>query len=58
MYREPAGGLALEKADVGGEEFVDRRSFQPVAFAEKHGLTLAGVDWMTCAGDGWVAEAA
>ncbi|KAI1801201.1 PEBP-like protein [Daldinia bambusicola] len=54
LYREPAG-LSLAKEDVGGEEFVQRRSFKPVEFAEKHGLKLVGVNWMTCAGDGWVA---
>ncbi|KAI0383518.1 PEBP-like protein [Hypomontagnella monticulosa] len=52
LYREPAG-LALTKEDVGGEEFVQRRSFRPAEFAEKHGLRLVGVNWMTCAGDGW-----
>ncbi|OTB17231.1 hypothetical protein K445DRAFT_348696 [Daldinia sp. EC12] len=53
LYREPAG-LSLAKEDVGGEEFVQRRSFKPAEFAEKHGLKLVGVNWMTCAGDGWV----
>ncbi|KAI1414858.1 PEBP-like protein [Hypoxylon sp. FL1857] len=52
LYREPSG-LSLSKADVGGEEFVQRRSFQPPEFAEKHGLRLVAVNWMTCAGDGW-----
>ncbi|KAI1464255.1 PEBP-like protein [Daldinia caldariorum] len=54
LYREPAG-LSLAKEDVGGEEFVQRRFFKPAEFAEKHGLKLVGVNWMTCAGDGWVA---
>ncbi|KAI0106628.1 PEBP-like protein [Daldinia grandis] len=54
LFREPAG-LSLAKGDVGGEEFVQRRSFKPAGFAEKHGLSLVGVNWMTCAGDGWVA---
>ncbi|KAK7756141.1 hypothetical protein SLS62_001733 [Diatrype stigma] len=49
---EPAG-LALSKEDVGGEEFVQRRSFKPAEFADKHGLTLVAINWMTCAGDGW-----
>ncbi|RYP75482.1 hypothetical protein DL771_002367 [Monosporascus sp. 5C6A] len=52
LFREPEG-LALTKEDVGGEEFVQRRSFKPAEFAEKHGLTLVSVNWMTCAGDGW-----
>ncbi|KAK2020385.1 phosphatidylethanolamine-binding protein [Colletotrichum zoysiae] len=52
LYREPQG-LDLKKEDVGGEEFVERRSWKPAEFAEKHGLKLVGVNWMTCAGDGW-----
>ncbi|KAI1121125.1 phosphatidylethanolamine-binding protein [Nemania abortiva] len=52
LYREPKG-LSLTKADVGGEEFVQRRSFKPAEFAEQHGLRLVGVNWMYCAGDGW-----
>ncbi|KAI5926509.1 phosphatidylethanolamine-binding protein [Camillea tinctor] len=52
LYREPQG-LQLSKEDVGGEEFVQRRSFKPAEFAQKHGLQLVGVNWMTCAGDSW-----
>ncbi|EFQ36187.1 phosphatidylethanolamine-binding protein [Colletotrichum graminicola] len=52
LYREPHG-LDLKKEDVGGEEFVERRSWKPAEFAEKHGLKLVGVNWMTCAGDCW-----
>ncbi|KAI0458311.1 phosphatidylethanolamine-binding protein [Xylaria acuta] len=52
LYREPKG-LSLSKGDVGGEEFVQRRSFKPAEFAERHGLRLVGVNWMYCAGDGW-----
>ncbi|RYO83694.1 hypothetical protein DL766_007675 [Monosporascus sp. MC13-8B] len=52
LFREPKG-LALTKEDVGGEEFVQRRSFKPAEFAEKHGLKIVSVNWMTCAGDGW-----
>ncbi|KAK1713478.1 phosphatidylethanolamine-binding protein [Colletotrichum lupini] len=52
LYREPQG-LDLKKEDVGGEEFVQRRSWKPAEFADKHGLKLVGVNWMTCAGDGW-----
>ncbi|KAI3337250.1 phosphatidylethanolamine-binding protein [Xylariaceae sp. AK1471] len=52
LYREP-DGLRLSKQDVGGEEFVQRRSFKPADFAERHGLHLVGVNWMYCAGDGW-----
>ncbi|KAI1108948.1 phosphatidylethanolamine-binding protein [Nemania sp. NC0429] len=57
LYREPEGGLLhLSKDDVGGEEFVQRRSFKPAEFAERHGLRLVGVNWMLCAGDGWKEE--
>ncbi|KAI4602842.1 hypothetical protein KJ359_008062 [Pestalotiopsis sp. 9143b] len=52
LYREPEG-LDLKKEDVGGEEFVERRSFKPAQFAEKFGLKLVSANWMTCAGDGW-----
>ncbi|KAI0127219.1 phosphatidylethanolamine-binding protein [Xylariales sp. AK1849] len=52
LYREPEA-LHLTKEDVGGEEFVQRRSFKPAEWAEKHGLNLVGFNWMTCAGDGW-----
>lgn len=52
LYRESAG-LDLKKADAGGEEFVERRSFKPAQFAEKFQLKLVAVNWMTCAGDGW-----
>ncbi|KAK9423775.1 putative Phosphatidylethanolamine-binding protein [Seiridium unicorne] len=52
LYREPEG-LVLKKEDAGGEEFVQRRSFKPAEFAEKFGLKLVSVNWMTCAGDGW-----
>ena len=45
--------MDLSKSQVGGEEFVDRRSFKPAQFAQDHGLELVGVNWMTCAGDGW-----
>jgi hypothetical protein len=52
LFREPEG-FALEKADVGGEEFADRRSFGAKEFVEKHGLELVGVQWMRGVGDGW-----
>jgi hypothetical protein len=45
--------LDLSKEDVGGEEFVQRRSFDPAPFIAKHNLTLVGVNWMLGAGDGW-----
>jgi len=53
LFGEPEG-FKLEKADVGGEEFVDRRSFGIEEFVKKHGLELAGVQWMRGVGDGWV----
>ena len=52
LFREPAGFKAA-KEDVGGEEFVDRRSFKADEWAQKFGLELVGVNWMTGAGDGW-----
>ncbi|KAF1850194.1 PEBP-like protein [Cucurbitaria berberidis CBS 394.84] len=52
LFKEP-GGLKLEKADVGGEEFVDRRSFPAAEFVAKHGLELVGLQWMRGVGDGW-----
>ncbi|KAJ8119314.1 hypothetical protein ONZ43_g3711 [Nemania bipapillata] len=55
LYREPEG-LSLSKKDVGGEEFVQRRSFKPAEFAGRHGLRLVGVNWMYCAGDGWTED--
>jgi hypothetical protein len=46
----------LEKADVGGEEFVERRSFRAEELAAKKGLKLVGVQWMRGVGDGWKGE--
>ena len=53
LFRERQGPAALSKEDVGGEEFVQRRSFDAATFVSKHGLTLVGVNWMLGAGDGW-----
>jgi hypothetical protein len=55
LFKEPED-LKLEKKDVGGEEFVDRRSFGAREFVEKHGLELMGVQWMRGVGDGWKGE--
>lgn len=52
LLEEPEG-LALSKADAGGEEFVQRRSFKAAEWVEKHGLKLVGVNWMLGVGDGW-----
>ncbi|KAH6962671.1 phosphatidylethanolamine-binding protein [Ilyonectria sp. MPI-CAGE-AT-0026] len=52
LFREPVG-LSLAKEDVGGEEFVQRRSFEPTTFIEKNQLQLVGLNWMLGAGDGW-----
>lgn len=52
LFKEPQG-FSIEKEDVGGEEFVDRRSFGAKEFVEKHGLELVGVQWMRGVGDGW-----
>lgn len=53
LFREPPAPAALSKEDVGGEEFVQRRSFDAATFVSKHGLALVGVNWMLGAGDGW-----
>ncbi|KPM46455.1 hypothetical protein AK830_g206 [Neonectria ditissima] len=52
LFRE-SPGLSIAKEDVGGEEFVQRRSFDPAKFIEKHQLRLVGLNWMLGAGDGW-----
>ncbi|KAF1912120.1 phosphatidylethanolamine-binding protein [Ampelomyces quisqualis] len=49
-------GWSLKKEDVGGVEFVDRRSFKAREFVEGHGLELVGVQWMRGVGDGWVGD--
>ncbi|KAK8055163.1 hypothetical protein PG993_000390 [Apiospora rasikravindrae] len=54
LYQEPEEMQSLSKADVGGDEFVQRRSFDAATFATRHGLELVGMNWMTCAGDGWM----
>ncbi|KAB5530279.1 phosphatidylethanolamine-binding protein [Coniochaeta sp. 2T2.1] len=50
LYREPRN-LDLSKNDLDGDELEQRRQFKPSVFAEKHGLTLVGVNWMTCSAD-------
>lgn len=52
LFRQP-DGQDIRKEDVGGEEFVQRRSFEAAQFIEKHKLKLVGVNWMLGAGDGW-----
>lgn len=54
LYREPGDLKDLSKEDVGGEEFVERRSFGAEEWVRKWGLELVGVNWMLGAGDGWV----
>ncbi|KAH6634707.1 phosphatidylethanolamine-binding protein [Chaetomium sp. MPI-SDFR-AT-0129] len=46
----------FEKTDVGGDEFVERRSFGAGEFVRRFGLGLVGVQWMRGVGDGWVGE--
>jgi len=53
LYREPKGLKELNKSDVGGEEFVQRRSFSAKDWVEKRGMDLVGVNWMLGVGDGW-----
>ncbi|KAF9891096.1 hypothetical protein FE257_005031 [Aspergillus nanangensis] len=50
---EEPDNLSLSKEDIGGEEFVQRRSFKAVEWVEQHGLQLVGVNWMRGVGDGW-----
>ncbi|KAJ4345483.1 uncharacterized protein N0V89_011615 [Didymosphaeria variabile] len=40
LYREPEGLKELSKEDVGGEEFVERRSFGTKEWVEKWGWNL------------------
>jgi phosphatidylethanolamine-binding protein (PEBP) family uncharacterized protein len=51
LFEESEGGL--EKSDVGGEEFVERRSFRAEEIVKSKGLKLVGVQWMRGVGDGW-----
>ena len=53
---EEKEGRGLEKADVGGEEFVDSRSFMAEDVVERKGLKLVGLQWMRGVGDGWKEE--
>jgi phosphatidylethanolamine-binding protein (PEBP) family uncharacterized protein len=53
LFEEKAGGEGLESADVGGEEFVERRSFRAEELVARKGLELVGVQWMRGVGDGW-----
>lgn len=46
----------MGKETVGGDEFVDRRSFRAEEFVEREGLELVGMEWMRGVGDGWVGE--
>jgi hypothetical protein len=55
LFREPRGESGLEQEDVGGDEFVDRRSFGAEEIVRRKGLVLVGVQWMRGVGDGWVA---
>ncbi|KAI0012533.1 hypothetical protein F4779DRAFT_614503 [Xylariaceae sp. FL0662B] len=45
LFRGPKGH-ALAREDVGDEELIQRRSFDPAEFAQSHGLRLVGVKWM------------
>jgi phosphatidylethanolamine-binding protein (PEBP) family uncharacterized protein len=49
-------GESLGKPDVGGEEFVERRSFRAEELVVKKGLKLVGVQWMRGVGDGWKGD--
>ncbi|KAE8827260.1 hypothetical protein PTNB85_08613 [Pyrenophora teres f. teres] len=55
LFEEKEGG-GLEKTDVGGEEFVDRRSFRAEEVVERKGMKLVGLQWMRGVGDGWKGD--
>lgn len=42
LYREPRDGFSLTAADMGSNEFTQRRSWNATEFAVKNGLTLVG----------------
>ena len=54
LFKEPVG-FNVEKGNVGGDEFVERRSFGAREWVERGGLELVGVQWMRGVGDGWSA---
>ena len=53
LFEEKAGREGLDRDDVGGEEFVERRSFRAEELVKRKGLELVGVQWMRGVGDGW-----
>ncbi|KAG9198811.1 hypothetical protein G6514_009361 [Epicoccum nigrum] len=55
LFKEPEG-FEVGRGDVGGEEFVERRSFPAGEWVGRYGLELVGVQWMRGVGDGWVGE--
>ncbi|USP79525.1 PEBP-like protein [Curvularia clavata] len=52
LFEEKEGQI-LQKEEIGGEEFVERRSFRAEEVVAKKGLKLVGVQWMRGVGDGW-----
>jgi phosphatidylethanolamine-binding protein (PEBP) family uncharacterized protein len=54
LFEETEGGL--KESDVGGDEFVERRSFRAEEVVKSKGLKLVGVQWMSGVGDGWTEE--
>ena len=50
---EEKEGESLKREEIGGEEFVERRSFRAEEVVAKKGLKLVGVQWMRGVGDGW-----
>jgi hypothetical protein len=53
LFEEKSGGECLERDDVGGDEFVERRSFRAEELVARKGLELVGLQWMRGVGDGW-----
>jgi hypothetical protein len=54
LFQEPET-FSLAKADVGGEEFVQRRSFKADEFIKSNGLQLVSINWFNGVGDSWKA---
>ncbi|EKD17142.1 uncharacterized protein L3040_005363 [Drepanopeziza brunnea f. sp. 'multigermtubi'] len=50
LFREPAG-FKFARGEVGGDAFVERRSFDAAGWAAGRGLVLVGVEWFSGVGD-------
>ncbi|KAI9052039.1 hypothetical protein LZ554_004293 [Drepanopeziza brunnea f. sp. 'monogermtubi'] len=50
LFREPAG-FKFVRGEVGGDAFIERRSFDAAGWAAGRGLVLVGVEWFSGVGD-------